>query len=285
MYRLILTNSNGVQLEFNQMGGPFTIKEITGLNPPTATINTNTTAIMDGARFNSSKLNMRTINIAFAIEYDAAINRLEVYKVLQTKKIVHLRYTSDTIDVMAEGYVESIDISYFSMKQIVTVAILCPFPYLKDAQTIVNDLSNLISTFHFAFASTEVPELIMGYVETINNVTVRNSGTVDVGMSIELYAAANISNPKVYNYATGEYIGVTYSMEAGDTIKIDTTSGNKSVVLLRNGVESNLFNYLAPGSKWLQLDVGVNEFVYTVDSNNASNLSVTIRHNDLFEGV
>lgn len=428
MYKLTLTNDNGNQLTFNQLGGPFTITEITGLNPPTATINTNTTAIMDGARFNSSKVEMREIQLAFAIEYDAAANRLEVYKVIQSKKHISLEYESELIDVTADGYVESIDITYFAMKQIVTVSILCPFPYFKAAQTIVNDLSNLINLFSFPFASeggknllpypyyqstrtnagvtytdngdgtitcdgtstsstttafvmqsrdegnfylppgnyilsggisstqrvvinymqegattattvavstgedaaftiteeiaafplqvgiyttagasweneTVYPmirfstytddtwqpynygEIVFGYVETVNNVTVTNGGTVEVGMTIELYAKAPVTNPKIYNYITNDFFGLDFSMQAADLITISTTAGNKTVTLLREGTETNIFNSITKGSTWLQLAVGGNEFVYTADSGGEDSLNVYMSHNDLYEGV
>lgn len=285
MYNLTLTNDNGNQLEFNQLGGPFTITEITGLNPPEATINTNTTAIMDGARFNSAKLNMRTINIAFAIEYDAPQNRLEVYKVIQSKKHITLAYTGEVVDVTIDGYVQSIDIAYFAMKQIVTVAILCPFPYFKDAQEMIDDLSSLINDFHFPFSSTASPQIVFGHIESVNNVNVVNSGTVEVGMTIELYAMASVTNPKIYNYITNDYIGLDFEMQTGDQITINTTAGNKTVTLLRNGVTTNLFNYISQGSTWLQLEVGGNEFVYTVDSGSVSSLSVIMSHNDLYEGV
>ena len=285
MYSLTLTNDNGNQLEFNQVGGPFTITEITGLNPPEATINTNTTAIMDGARFNSSKLNMRTINIAFAIEYDAPQNRLEVYKVIQSKKHITLSYTGEAVDVTIDGYVQNIDIAYFAMKQIVTVAILCPFPYFKNAQEMIDDLSSLINDFHFPFSSTASPQIVFGHIESVKNVNVVNSGTVEVGMTIELYAMASVTNPKIYNYITNDYIGLDFEMETGDQIIINTTAGNKTVTLLRNGVTTNLFNYISQGSTWLQLEVGGNEFVYTVDSGNVSSLSVIMSHNDLYEGV
>ena len=68
MFEITLENANGDQLNFAQ-NSAFTVTEIDGLNPPPATINTSQIALIDGAKYNSSKLNMRTINIAFAIEY------------------------------------------------------------------------------------------------------------------------------------------------------------------------------------------------------------------------
>ncbi len=284
MFSLTLENSNGDQLTFGQ-NSPFTISEIQGLNPPDATINTSQVALIDGARFNSAKLNMRTINVAFAIEYSASYNRIQVFKVLKSKQYVKLYYKGDYRDVWIEGYIQSIDISYFEKKQVVTCAILCPFPYFREAQQIINEIENTISTFHFPFTSTEEPELVFGYLSNDVDVYVENEGDVECGLTIELYARTAVSNPKIWNYISREYFGLNYEMQQADLITIDTRQGQKSVTLLRNGVESNIFNYVVQGSTWLQLSPEGDTFVYEVEDGNNADLSVTFKHDNLFEGV
>ena len=284
MFSVILENQRGDQLTFGQ-NSPYTVTEISGLNPPDATINTSEMALIDGGKFNSAKLNMRTINVAFAIEYSAAKNRVDIYTVLKSKQWIKFYYTGDYRNVFIEGYIQSIDISYFEMKQIVTVAILCPSPYFKQAQEIVNELSTLIDSFHFPFASTASPQLLFGYINNVPVGIVGNGGDVDCGMIIELYARDTITNPKIFNYITREFIGVQITMQTGDLITIDTRQGHKSVTLLRGGVETNIFNYVIKGSTWLQLEAGGSTFVYEVGSGTPSNLSVTFKHFNLFEGV
>ena len=427
MFELILENANGDQLSFAQ-NSPFTISEINGLNPPEATINTSQLALIDGAKFNSSKLNMRTINIAFAIEYQAAANRIEVYKVLKSKQYVKLIYNGEYRHVYIEGYISSIDIAYFEMKQIVTCNILCPSPYFKEAQQIVNELLNIISSFHFPFASEggknlipfpyvqsdrtdsgltwtvnrngsvtvdgtneasatkaflmrsrttedwhlgvgtyilsggksaaqrviinyqtegsdaattlaassgedvsftvteeiagyplqvgiyissgascedltfypmirfssyesdeyqpyEYGQLMFGYISNDLGITIENDGDVECGMIIDLYAREAVGNPKIFNYVTGEYIGLNFSMQKADQITIDTRQGQKTVTLLRGGVKSNIFNSVIQGSTWLQLSATGGTFVYEVGVGNEGDLAVTFSHNNLYEGV
>lgn len=284
MFELILENENGYQLNFG-MGTPFTISEIQGLNPPESTINTSEIALMDGAKFNSAKVNMRTINVAFAIEYEAAKNRIEVYRVLKAKHSVRLYYKSAYRDVYIDGYVQSIDITYFEMKQVVTCSILCPSPYFHDAQEMINELSNIKPMFHFPFASTEAPQLIFGSIDPFASIEIENTGDIEAGLIIELYASATIKNPKVYNYITQEFIGLNYTMRTGDLITINTGSGQKTVTLLRDGKTSNLFNYLMRGITWLELGANGSVFTYTVESDNSGSLMVTIKHYTLYEGV
>lgn len=285
MYELTLQNKSGSKLSFNQIGGQFTITNIEGLSPADATINTNESALIDGATYNSSKVNMRTINMAFAIEHNAEEGRLKVYRVLQSSKYVMLTYKSERLNVFVEGYIRSISVGHFSAKQIATVTILCPFPYFKAAQEIVNDLSSVISLFHFPFSSTEEPQIVFGYIDPTTAEVVMNNGSIECGLTFELYAKASVTNPKIYNHVTGDYIGINYEMEAGDVITITTEKGNKTVTLLREGVRSNIFNSLMEGISWLQLEIGGSAFVYEIDQGLISDLLVTIKHRDLFEGV
>lgn len=284
MYELTLENANGDQLSFAH-NSPFQITEIEGLNPPDATINVSELALIDGAKFNSAKLDMRTINVAFAIQYQAAANRIAVYKVLKSKQYVKLSYVSEFRDVFIEGYIQSINIDYFEMMQVVTVSILCPSPYFKQAQEIVDDVTRVISAFHFPFWSTQEPQIVFSYISNDVAIEIDNDGEVDCGLIIELYARTAVSNPKIYNYITQDFIGIDYSMQTADLITINTTQGQKSVTLLRNGVETNLFNNVMEGSTWLQLPAGGGTFVYELGTGNNADLDVTFRHYNLFEGV
>lgn len=284
MFEIYFENKNGKQLHFGP-GTPYTITEFEGLNPPNATINTNTTALLDGGVFNSSKLEMRSINIAFAIEEEAEKNRLAVYQVVQPKNPLRLYFKSEYLDIFIDGYVEALDVPYFAKKQIVTIDILCPRPYFNSAQEIINKLSAVIPRFHFPFASEAAGELVMGEIDPITSVVVENAGSVVTGLTFELYAKNAISKPKIIDYATGQFMEVDISMVMGDIVTITTGEGNKTVKLLRNGVTTNIFNLFSKNSTWLQLDVNGGTFVYEVGTGNVIDLEITIKHYDQFEGV
>ena len=285
MFKTIyLENSDGDRLDFS-LAGPFTISDIQGLDPPAATINTSEVALQDGARFNSSKLNPRTINLAFAIQGDAARSRVKVFKVLKSKQYIKLVYQGQERDVYIDGYIEDINISYFAKKQIVTVVIVCPDPYFKAAAEHSDTLSAIYSDFHFPFQSEATPEIIFGHIVTTSGVTITNDGDVACGLIIELSAKGNVTNPAVYDYITAERFGITYALKAGDLVTIDTRQGHKGATLLRGGVTTNIFTYIDQGSTWLQLAPNGSTFVYTVDTGAVTDLTVTFRHIDLYEGV
>lgn len=243
MFNLTLQNEHGDTLLL-AAGSPFAVTNFEGLDPADATVNTSETALMDGAKYNSSKVNMRTINLAFAIETDAERNRLEIYKVLKTKHFVRLFYKSELRNVYIDGIVQMLHIDYFAMKQIATVTILCPSPYLKNVEESVAELTSIQTLFHFPFASPSAGILVFGAINALTSLEVTNAGSIETGIIIELYAQKPITNPRVWNYVTGEYIGVNYSMQDGDEIIIDTRQGSKTITLIRNAVRTNIFNYL-----------------------------------------
>lgn len=413
MYHMILENQDGDKLEFNGLKANYNLTNAQGLSPASATINTNSAALLDGATFNSSKVEMRTINLAFTIEYPVEQNRLAVYKVLRPKKSITLYYKSNLLDVFIDGYVESVDVGHFSNKQKATVSIICPSPYFKSAQSVVNELSSILSLFHFPFQSqggknllpnvastssvggitftvnadgsitadgtaTEnvflhvgdvqlnpnytyllngcpengglgryiiylgaggqiidsgngvayrpvqaqnlavaieifsgvtvsdlvfkpmvryatyvdsnyqpygFGEIVFGEILSMPMAAVPNNGGIETGLIFELYTRNAVTNPKIWNYVTQEFLEVDFEMQTGDTIRINTIAGQKSITLIRNAVETNLFNYLARGSTWLQLASNGSLFVYELASGSIEWLEITVKHFDLYEGV
>lgn len=283
MYSLIIQNKDKLQLEFNSIGAAYNITNAQGLSSPKNTINTNVSALIDGGTFNSAKVNMRTINLAFTIEYPVEANRLKVYKVLRAKEPITLYYKSNILDLFIEGYVETLDIGHFDKKQKATVAILCPFPYWKNAQQIINQLSVVTNMFHFPFPYSD--SIVFGAIDTEAKAVVVNNGGITTGLTFEIYAKQPVTNPKIFDYVTQEYIGLNFSMQAGDLIIINTMTGEKSVTLIRNAIETNIFNNLQRGSTWLQLAAGGSVYVYQVDSGSLQSLEVDIKHYDLYEGV
>ena len=60
---------------------------------------------------------------------------------------------------------------------------------------------------------------------------------------------------------------ITGELLKGDVITVSTRIGHKTVVLTRNGVDSNIINRLVTGSTWLELSEGRNTFHITAGKN------------------
>ena len=216
MYKLILENEDSLQLTFNGLNGDYLITNITGLSPAKATINTNQAALLDGAIFNSSKVQMRTINIAFTIEKRVEYNRLFVYQVLRPKKPITVYYQSNILDVKINGYVESVNVTHFDQKQIATVAIMCPSPYWQSALEVITEMSAVDDMFYFPFASEGGKNLLPypydNTTRTNNGVTYTDNGdgTITANGTATAYSDFNCQSrtdtKTPFTLADGTYI-------------------------------------------------------------------------------
>lgn len=283
MFKLTLRNRLGNEICLTNTLN-YSITGVEGLNPPSATINTSELALFDGATYNSSKVNMRSINISFSINVEAERNRIALYKVIKPKQQITLLYENGERNVFIDGYVESFEIDYFAMQQTATVSILCPEPFFKDAEEVINEISLIIANFHFPFSITAEDPIPFSYYEQILEINVTNDGDVASGMTIEIRFTGAVKNPTIYNRETREEFGLNYTFQSGDFLTIETSKGEKAVTLTRGTEDINLFNYLTKESTWLQLETGDNVFTYEADSGEDF-MEVRFVYRPFYEGV
>lgn len=282
MFELIVRNrDNSIHFNFDS---PFTITALEGLESSEVYISADESSLIDGADLNNMKVKPRTIFLSFVIENDTEYNRLQMYKVFQQKRILDFEFIGDYRHVKFKAIMQTMKVGLFDMKQPVDITLYCAFPYLKDAQEVINEMNQVRAMFHFPFCSTPSEKLVFGHIDTFAQIVVTNQGDVDCGIQIELYARDRVLNPRVYNYITQEYIGVNFDMQTGDLILIDTQKGQKTIELIRAGVRMNLFNSKMPNITWLQLEVGASAFIHQADEG-VEYLTTTIRHTPLYGGI
>lgn len=282
MFKLTVENDMGEQLELTH-NSAYSGISIDGLYPPSATVNTAVTATHDGSKYNSSRVNDRNIVITLYIESPCDENRIELYRYVKSKQYIKLYFSNELRDVYIDGYVESMNVDFFALKQKVQISVLCPSPFFKVVEDNIIDFSSLTSLFEFPF-SIEEAGIEFSSLQLHTDKSVINRGDVPSGAKIKLYSIGTVLNPTIYNVGTSEYFTLNFEMQEGDEITISTVTGEKYVTLLRDGVETNIINKMKIGSKWLQLQPGDNLFTYEADEY-VENLMCTIVQTSLFEGV
>lgn len=108
-----------------------------------------------------------------------------------------------------------------------------------------------------------------GVIPEENFAKATNRGDVDVGFTMEMQASlGKVSNPKIIDNKTGEFIEVVVDLDLGDSLIVSTVSGNKYVTLIRNGSEIDMLKAVTKQSTMsLMLHVGSNDFTVTAASN------------------
>ena len=261
----------------------YILYKIEGLQPPTVNVNVSDNATSDGSTFNSARANSRNIVIYVAIKGIVEESRINLYKYFPLKKKIKLYYKNDTRDVYIEGYVELIECDLFSASQVAQISIICPQPYFKGVDELVSYFSDISSLLQFPF-SIASSGIEFSAITTNIRKSIINTGDIESGIIIRLYAIGSVVNPIVYDVFNRTYIKLNLTMLADDEIIINTYKGEKSITLVRNGLSSNVIGYMAADSTWLTLQSGDNVFTYDAESGN-SNLQLTFTTSVLYGGV
>ena len=282
MYSLKVENDRGNTLELTNNPN-YTVFKIEGLNPPHATINSSVNTTTDGSSINSVRLENRNIVIYATMEGDVEANRINLYKYFPVKKTIKLYFSNKSRDIYIEGTVELIECDLFSNKQVAQISIICPRPYFKDVENLVTVFSDISSMFEFPFSISKAGVEI-STIGTNQRRSIINTGDIETGVLIKLFATGTVVNPVIYDVLKRTYLKLNFTMLASDTVVINTNVGEKSIELIRDGVTYNAMGYMAQDSTWFILEAGDNVFTYDADSGN-SNLQLTFTTAILYSGV
>ena len=275
----------------------FIIKEIEGLGPAEADINTTEMATNDGARFNSSRVNSRniTLELQFLPMPTIEDTRHLSYKYFPTKREVTLAVETDNRISYVVGYVESNEPDIFSENEGCQISIICPNPYFQSVTQKITMFSGVVPRFKFPFSNNSTTKKLikMGDIVTKQYETVHYTGDAETGVTIVINALGTVGTIRIYNINTREKLEINSErlaaltgsgLVASDQITICTIHGQKSIKLLRAGVETNILNCLDRDADWFQLSKGDNIFAYVAEEG-ASQLQFKIISRDLYEGV
>lgn len=298
---LTVTNYLGESLTIPMMNSEstgFILHDMTGLGPPTASVNTSKVATKDGSKYNSARAEERNIVLPM---YFAPIPTIEdarhrSYKYFPLKKPVILAFKTDNRECQIVGYVETNEPDICSDREGCQVSIICPNPYFSSIYDTVTSFSGVEAAFEFPFSNEDIsnPHIEFGKIVVKAENIVRYGGDAESGVQIRIAASATVKNITIYNVDTrgtmhiyhDKLVALTGSgIVKGDEIIITTDKGSRSVTLLRNGKSTNILNAIDPrNDEWFSLTKGDNIFAYTADEG-SDYLMFVVDHTTLYEGI
>lgn len=275
----------------------FAIKDIQGLGPGKATVNTTEISTTDGGLFNSARLPSRNIVISIIFLWKETIEdaRQLSYKYFPLKRKIKLLIETDNREAEIEGYVESNEPTIFSNSEGTDISIVCPSPYFYARKSMTTVFSGIEPMFEFPFSNESLisPMLEMGSIQHASDKVVYYDGDAETGVTMTIHAIGEASGITIYNIGTRESMTInTDKIEqftgagigAGDDIIICTIPGSKSIVLQREGETVNILNCLDRNSDWFKLSKGDNVFAFTAEVG-SNNLQFSIVSNVVYEGI
>lgn len=306
IYSFAITNYLGDRVKL-ELGKPevsgFLIKSVTGLGPVKANVNTTEVVTNDGSMFNSARLSQR--NIVFQLAFVETVYgetiediRQKSYKYFPAKKSVEIVIETDNRYVKIKGYVESNEPDIFSSQEGTQISIICPDPYFYSAGENGNNVTDFYTIdpmFEFPFSNESLtdPLLIFGEIQIKTEGVITYHGDSEIGVVIYIHAIGPATNINIYNTETREVMMInTTKLEkltgkglvASDDIVINTTKGEKSITLVREGASYNILNCLDKNTDWFTLSKGDNIFAFTAETG-VTNLQFRIENQVIYEGV
>lgn len=269
-------------------GDKIKLIDIDGISGLENNINTTKGVNQNGSTFVSSNIEERYIKITLRI-----VANTEEYRVIKSK-LFNIFNPSINGELILKNinYEKKIDtrVTYspnFTVKdnkKECEINLVALDPYWKDVNETKNEIAIWKGNFSFPLIIPIDTGIKMGYREPSLIVNTNNIGDVKTGMRIEFKAIGTVVNPELINIETQDFIKINKTMESGEAITVTTDFNNKKIMVSKNGVITNGFNYFDLYSTFLQLEIGDNLFRYNAQDG-LDNLEITIYHTSRYLGV
>ena len=294
--KLFYINEKNESIEFS----PATIyhaniAKITGLSDVKNTLYTTASMGQDGDTVTGNKIRSRQIVINGAIKSTNKETILEAKRLLNKVLNPHLTarfvYEYGTTRRYINCRLETAP-TYKRGNALLTFEIdaMCHYPFWQEEAEKKTDIAGWLGGFEFNLAAGgfEIPKTTkfeMGTKTLDVVVAVSNNGDISTGIRAVFTALGTVTNPRLTNITTSEYMAFTgLTLYEGDKLVVTTEYGNKACTLYRGEQVINALAYWDTGGKFLQLDTGENYFSFSADTN-PDRLEVAIFMNNQYLGV
>lgn len=295
----VVLSCNGRTLTFGK-DSDIDITKITGLESSDIEISKSDNALVDGETVDGIKIKGRPIHIeaSFRDLKNNKENRQKLIKFFNPKytgkALIEYMGVSRNIEYRLEGWTFKAKASLDARLAIV-VDLYCPDPYMLNIDNFGKNMAAYTPLFGFPWMKTAkkvsglkrtysgcaIGGFTFGYRTLHKEVALSNDGDVSTGVIIKFVAArGEVSNPKIINVRTGQFMRVKVEMAKGDVLVIDTNERHQVVEL--NGV--NCYQRVDRKSEPFQLAVGENYLGYEADKNYV-NLDVNLYYTPKYLGV
>lgn len=302
VYIVLEINGRSIRLGMNSNGEKqqFGITKITGLEASEYSISTSENALVDGSTVDGKRILKRPITIN-ATARDTKNNILTREQLIAFfnpkytgKMTVDRNGKQRNIEFELEGFVIS-DEKTVDQEVSFVADLICPDPYFKNVDNFGQNMAGKTRLFAFPWRIAKQkyadvpapykyfgrPWMGMSYRTLKQEVSLSNDGDVETSVIIQFIASrGSVSNPKITNVKTGEYMRVVCEMAEGDVLEIDTDDRNQTIEL--NGV--NVYQKIDKRSQPFKLSKGDNYLEYDADRD-YTNLDVKLFYTPLYLGV
>lgn len=268
MRRLTFENARGERIEFHL--SPYLIESLTGIGEVDADVQGQESPYQDGDVYIDTMLQPRYIDLEGSItdtdlkeirKHRGYISRVCNPKLGLGKITLELDGDTKEIPGVLDGSPEFPERSRDVWQKFV-INWKCPDPYWRD----LNQVSRALRAYEGKFTLPFTLPFSLG--KQGDRTTLVNEGDVPAPVQIDLQGP--VTNPKITNETTGEFIQVNGSIAADEILHIDTTANRKRIEVYKGDFVRSVFGRLAyeSGASFWQLEIGANDVSYVADEGN-----------------
>lgn len=269
---LTYTNFNNDRLDLLNNQDHFVLIAAEGLHGVDLDYSESDSPYMDGTDINNVRALPRGIILTFQLIGDVQ-EAIDLFtSVVKSKQTAILTETDENgREITVKGYVNIPPYTRLSAACLIQLEMNCGQPYWEDVLTMVTVISDTIPLLYFPMQGRGITAvgIPFGEINVDREKTIVNSGDTSVGMTIQIVATNNTSNPRI-SCSTGKqngwYMQINIDLQSTDVITISTHKGNKYITLngsLYYGNTPILSLLTIVGDDWLQLEQGKNTFNIT----------------------
>ena len=250
---------------------PFLLEDASGIYEQSAQVNITENTLTDGATYQSSVLQSRNIVLSLRDLNDHLANRQFLLSLFPPKSKGTLIFRDGDEERQTDYYVEKLTSDGIYSARRYQISLICPDPYFYDLEDYSVTLAAFVPNFTFTHEFLSVKEEL-GYRQINRLQDIKDEiGSDNIGITITIEASGAVQNPEVTRIESNEHIQIgtdsmPLNMVARDKIIITTADNNKKIFLERNGTRTNISQYLAEDSTFIQLHRGDNTIGYSAAS-------------------
>ena len=158
-----------------------------------------------------------------------------------------------------------------------TISFYCQDPYWLDEKGQDIDIKSVRGGLKFGLTLPNKFATVSFYKE------IDNKGDVEAPIQIEYVGP--VSNPRITNETTGEYIQVDMEIGEKEKLVIDTREGKETVNLITPHETKDVYNNIDLNSTFFKLIVGKNLIKYSSDIEGAKDKVTIIDYTNKYVGV
>ena len=151
-------------------------------------------------------------------------------------------------------------------------------PFFEESTASKSLFEEIEGLFYFPTDFGYNENIVFGVASQAGSKLINNTGSCAIGAIIHIEFTGSVTNPKIQDLSSLEYIKVNSSFLTGEILEICTIPGKKFIQVAHvGGTIENYIRYRDPNMTWLKLQPGYNDWsISAQDPNTVINMQVSV---------